>query len=302
MSTETANSREPQPASPHGNEQAPAAFLAAESHRPWPSAAPIPELSHAGHSAHLGIYRQAGAGAARVTIKRALSWLGRRGATISRHVTRHTRVIAGRAVHTVFRSPNQVKKLVIRVLDAPDNVVVQRGRRLRYVIEKQFNREIGRNGETILRVVVERSGRIVTAFPVREFTRAGAAAGVTFVAIEDATAAARNELEALETQAQQALEDAEPSWAEELFWDIVTFGLHGGSLNVGEDVYLWADRRTRQIQEQAVSDVLTAVEEAEAVCLNADERSRIRDLVTVGLAFPDLMGTDESEDAPRSTP
>lgn len=240
------------------------------------------------------IQRQGGVGATRVAITRALGFLARRGKTISRHVARHTRHIAGRAVHSVFRTPNQVKKLVDRALSAPDNVLVQPGRRLRYVIEKQFGREIGKQGETIIHVVIEASGRIVTAYPVRAFTQAGAAAGVLVITLDAAAAEARGQLDAAEAEAQRRLEAAEPSFAEALFWDIVTFGLHGGSLNVGEDVYFWADRRVREIQQQACNEVISAVEADELRSLGPDERRNICDLVTVALAQPDLL-VEESE-------
>lgn len=109
------------------------------------------------------------------------------------------------------------------------------------------------------------------------------------VALDEATAEARGRLDAVEQEAQRRLEQEEPSFAEEVFWDIVTFGLHGGSLNAGEDVQLWADRRVQQIHRDVCDQVITAVEEAEQVCLGEDAQAQIRELVTVGLGFPELM-------------
>jgi predicted RNA-binding protein YlqC (UPF0109 family) len=247
------------------------------------------------------IQRQPGGGTARVVIGRAIRWLAGRGKTISRHVARHTRNIASRAVHSVFRTPNQVKKLVQRALSAPDNVLVQEGaRRTRLIVEKEFGRAIGKNGETIIHIVLETTGKIVTAYPVRAFTAGGAAAGILILTLDEAAAEAREQLDTVEAEAQRRLEEAEPSFLEDLFLDIITFGLYGGSLNVGEDVELWADRQVREIKREACERVISAVEADELRSLEEDERQQICELVTVALGMPDLLdeldGGSETEE------
>ena len=112
-------------------------------------------------------------------IRRALTWLARRGKTVSRHIGHHTRSAAnvavrnprylsralGRSVHSVFRDPRP-RKLIERALQSPTRTAVQRNGYV--VVEREFNRIIGRAGENAIRVIINpRTGRIVTAFPIR---------------------------------------------------------------------------------------------------------------------------------------
>jgi len=56
----------------------------------------------------------------------------------------------------------------------PDQVLVEGNR---FVFQRAFQRNVGREGERILRVVVDKSGKIITYFPVHTFERvAGAGA------------------------------------------------------------------------------------------------------------------------------
>jgi hypothetical protein len=51
-------------------------------------------------------------------LKRAGRWLAKKTInTISKHVARHGRRIAGRAVHSIFRNPREIKSLVSRAVD-----------------------------------------------------------------------------------------------------------------------------------------------------------------------------------------
>ena len=194
------------------------------------------------------------------TADKALRWLAGRGATISKHVGKHIRHVAGKAVHSVFRSPNQVKKLVEVAIRQPDRIVAQAGRRARWVVEKEFNREIGRNGERILRVV-EASGRIVTAFPVRAFTT-GTAAAIAYLAVDDAVAHANARLDAVNKQAAKRLDDEEDSFFGGLAKTILTFGLYSGNLNAGEDVDRWVAKQVKQIRADAVAQAIAAADGA----------------------------------------
>ncbi len=195
------------------------------------------------------------------TADKALRWLAGRGATISKHVGKHIRHVAGKAVHSVFRSPNQVKKLVEVAIRQPDRIVAQAGRRARWVVEKEFNREIGKNGERILRVVVEASGRIVTAFPVRAFTT-GTAAAIAYLAVDDAVAHANARLDAVNKQAAKRLDDEEDSFFGGLAKTILTFGLYSGNLNAGEDVDRWVAKQVKQIRADAVAQAIAAADGA----------------------------------------
>lgn len=224
---------------------------------------------------------------AKTVIKRALRWLSGRGATVSKHVAKHTRRIVGKAVHTVFKKPNQVKKMVKRTLDAAENVVVQQvGRKTRYIVEKQFNRAIGKGGETILKVVLDKTGRIVTAYPVHVFTKAGAAAVAMFVALDEAAAETQKRFDELNKKAQKSIESKEDSFWGELLKTIVTFGLYSGSLNEGEDETLWVQRQAKKIMEEAYQKVLKAVEEDEKRSLGPEERKKVRELVEAAVTVP----------------
>lgn len=218
-------------------------------------------------------------------IKRALRFLAKRSKTISRHVARHTRHIARAGAHSVFKNPNTVKKLAKRTLESADNVVVQAGRRrTRYVIEKQFNRVIGKDGETIMKIVVEASGRIVTAYPVKAFTRSGAAAGAAmYVALDSAAAEAQDKFQQINQQADQMIQAAEPSIWEDIFNDIITLGLYGGSLNQGEAAYLHVRDETQKVIDEAVTEVIQHIEETEQRSLGPEEREKVRQFVTQGL-------------------
>jgi RHS repeat-associated protein len=62
-----------------------------------------------------------------------------------------------------FRKPSQVDKLIERVLASPDQVIGQ-GARVR--MEKQFGREVGTDGESVVVVVLDSAkNKVVTAFP-----------------------------------------------------------------------------------------------------------------------------------------
>lgn len=121
-------------------------------------------------------------------IRKGLSWLATRGKGVSRHVSNHTRKAAnvaarnpryaaramGRGAHSMFADPRP-RKLIEKVLRKYDNAIVQSNGRV--LVEKQFNRVIGKANETIVRVVIDsRTGRIITAFPVAAFANAAHAA------------------------------------------------------------------------------------------------------------------------------
>lgn len=118
-------------------------------------------------------------------IRKALMWLATRGKGVSKHVGNHTRKAAnlaaknprfaaramGRSAHSMFADPRP-RKLIQKVLDQPGNTILQSNGRV--LVERQFNRVIGRANETIVRVVIDsRTGRIITAFPVTAFATAG---------------------------------------------------------------------------------------------------------------------------------
>ncbi len=112
-------------------------------------------------------------------IRKATVWLAKRGKGVSKHIGHHTHSAAnaaarnsrylaramGRSPHSVFRDPRP-KKLIERALASPTRADVQKNGYV--VVEKEFNRMIGKAGETGLKVIIDpRTGRIVTAYPIR---------------------------------------------------------------------------------------------------------------------------------------
>ena len=110
-----------------------------------------------------------------------LKWLSKRRKNVSKHVGYHTVKAAnaarrnsrylsralGKSPHSIFRDPRPAK-LVERALKKPDQVV-QQVRNGRIVVEKAFNRAIGKAGEKVIRIVIDpKTGRIITAFPVAQ--------------------------------------------------------------------------------------------------------------------------------------
>ncbi len=113
------------------------------------------------------------------------------------HMSRHFQRLAQHGGKSVFRNPRDAPGLVTRTLSEARDValrrandiaagrvvregsieVAQQGNRL--AVTRRFDRAIGQAGESHLRVVVGRTGQIVTAYPVRSAAAAGAFFGVT---------------------------------------------------------------------------------------------------------------------------
>jgi hypothetical protein len=239
---------------------------------------------------------------------RAGRWLAtRRFATISRHVARHGRRIAGRAVHSVFRNPREINALTSRAIReaiplvrrmatrGADEVIEEGGIRIfrqasrtpgkfRIVVEKTFTREIGTQGERILRLVLDMSGRVVTAFPVDRFLAVGLSMGAVNLFGERTAEAAER------TRARIEAEENRPTdWVGELL-DFLN-PLSGGSLNEGEDLELDIER----IIEQTTRDVIQEIETSEQVSLSQEQRGAIAQLVRVGIGNPMALEDTEGE-------
>lgn len=249
------------------------------------------------------IQRQPIAGAMRAALQRALRWMtSRYGRSVTQHIARHAIMLAGRIEHTVFRNPNRIRRLVERALRDPHNVLLQQGRRilsggervlsdeaLIYAVERQFPQAIGTQGERILRVVIRRSGEIITAYPVRAFTRTTTGAVAAFITLDSAVSHAQEQFAQVQAEAQQRLEASEPSFWEDLVNDVLTFGLYGGRLNQGEDVMLWQQREFSRIERQVFEEVLAAAENEARATLSSEDREQIRQMVQSALTIPYLL-------------
>lgn len=230
---------------------------------------------------------------------RAGAWLLRRTTrAISKHIARHGRRIAERAVHSIFRNPRAIRDLVSRTIregiglarratrHGAEEVLEEGGVRVfrqatrtpgkfRYVVEKDFGREIGTRGERILRVIIDETGRLVTAFPVDRFMAVGLTVGAVSIFSEHAAGASERIRERIEAE-----ENRPTDWVGEIL-DFLN-PLSGGSLNEGEQLLLDIDSIINSTTEQVIREI----EETEHVKLTPEQREAIRDLVQVGVGSP----------------
>jgi hypothetical protein len=173
------------------------------------------------------------------------------------HISRHFTDDAARATanlsHGVFdkafRSADSLKKLVLEACSKPSRAPhfsTWEGKP-RIILEKEFTKVIGHVGKnneptTIMRVIIDVTGKPITAFPIPKSqlgkAALGAAAGLV-VAGEDGAYAAEpvrltyaEEIEAHERQYENRVFDRNGGWAGEAVdfaFDFITFGLGGAS-------------------------------------------------------------------------
>ena len=233
--------------------------------------------------------------AARILLRTGRWLLTRTTRSISKHIARHGRRIGGRAVHSIFRNPRQIRNLVSRTareateiarnatVHGAEDVIEQGGVRIfqqatrtpgkyRLIVEKQFSREIGTQGERILRIVIDMSGRIVTAFPTDRFLAIGLGIGALNVFSESTAEASEKIRSRIEAEENRPVD-----WVGEII-DFLN-PLSGGTLNEGEDLMLDIDRIIRQ----TTFDVIQEIEETEQMSLGQEQRNAIRDLVAAAI-------------------
>ncbi len=198
--------------------------------------------------------------------KRALKWLAKRGRNISAHIAK--RHIARRIGKSRFAaSGKQVKKWTTRTLKDHDNVVDQ-GRRI--IFEKQFGNDVGKGGERIVRVVVDKAtGKIVTAFPTKTFKRI-----VTVAAIGTATAKA-SEADAAILARRKAIKEAEEA-RETFFTKFIDFIFSPSRIARDEDIL--AEQR---IIDERIKEAIDAIEQEMKRSLNPEERAEVREIILI---------------------
>jgi hypothetical protein len=214
-------------------------------------------------------------------LKWSAKWLSKRTAKrVSHHIAAHTRRIATKPIHSVMLNPRGFKyelkraiseatAMVERQADRVSDVIEEGAIRVSkqhtstpgkpwWVVEKTFMRAIGTQGETVLRIVVNHAGKIVTAFPTHTLKSLGVGVGVVG-AFTTRTAEAAQTLEESRRKQESlysALEAAEndDSWWE---WVPIIGDIWGGSLNVGESQTL-AIYRQQKADEKLVRSVVTS--------------------------------------------
>lgn len=260
--------------------------------------------------------------------KKVLQWTGkwlekRTAKLVTKHIAKHTRRIAAKAIHSVFRNPREVKVLLSTAVREAAEVlarstarsgaqiveegtirVVRQGTgtpgKVRWVVEKTFGRVIGTKGERIIRIVIDQSGRIVTAFPTDRLVALGlGAAGIELFTARTAEAA---EQVSASIERENALRQAAASAGDESTWEewVPFLGdIWGGSLNAGENEILAAGRESRR-REQLVADVVRdAVADLETTLqrsLGPDEIKDIAEFVRMTVASGADIESDAGDD------
>lgn len=242
-------------------------------------------------------------------IAKAITWVAKRGKGVSKHISHHTRSAAnaakrnprylprvlGKKAHSIFRDPKP-KKLIEAALRQPSakelrpNGIVW--------VEKEFDRAIGKQGETIIRIWIDpRTGRIITAFPVAK----SFAAAVTLVAVP--TTAFGESLEVRVETAVQGMETIAAQWhqtrkktKEAVAAAIIEFLLAAAGLDstdAGDPDELLHIKLENYLDQQAwalVGEFQEAARQTFAESKQQELRQQFRDAV-VGA----VLGSDEEE-------
>lgn len=238
-------------------------------------------------------------------VRRALLWLEKRSAkAISKHIAAHAARNFGKAIHSVFRSIDKIRPLITKTLEEAAVLTEDFARssgaeaiernglkitrqatgtpgKVRWLIQKDFEKEIGTKGETVLRVVLDMSGRIVTAFPADKILTVL----VTAVAAEALTEGIADAAERVSAEATRVEQIKERKRGEIDLWDFVPYigEIWGGSLNEFEDLDLAFDRFVARTVSAVVAE---AEERAGCSFVNHVE---IEDLVRCGVGLPLLL-------------
>jgi hypothetical protein len=253
-------------------------------------------------------------------LKFAGRWLTKRAfKQVSKHIAKHGRNIAGKALHSVFKSPKDIRWLIERTVSEAEQVAARQSKKAagevieeagikierqavgsgkwRLKVQKAFGSAIGTKGETVLRVIIDQSGRIVTAFPAERIAAIGiGVAGA--LALEEGTAQAAEQVRTdAEAQARKAAEK-EDSWGDWQEWIPFIGDVWGGSLNEGEDEYL----RQQRFYAAVVEDVIARVEHEEQRTIGASQREELGNLIRAGIAAPYMVDDDGAAPQDASAP
>jgi RHS repeat-associated protein len=102
---------------------------------------------------------------------------------VEKHILEHTEEVAGKAVHNLFKSgigKEEVLTLIKETVKEGGSAVLSQSESggIAFVIEKTFTKEVGSAGQKVLRVVVDKEGKVITAFPVDALLRRIAIRGI----------------------------------------------------------------------------------------------------------------------------
>jgi hypothetical protein len=198
--------------------------------------------------------------------------------------------MAGRAPYSVFKNPREIRFLIERTFREASEiaakhptagtaqVIEEAGIRItrhgtgtpgkfRLLIQKAFDKEIGTQGERVLRVVLDQTGRIVAVFPADRL----AAIGLTLAQARVAQA-----------EAERKAREERIDWWE---WVPIIGDIWGGSLNEGEDEMIRQDREIAAL----IKATIDVVEQSEQRRLDLPERRELEQLIRAAIASPLIM-------------
>jgi hypothetical protein len=228
---------------------------------------------------------------------------------VSKHIAKHAHRIAEKAIHRVFKSPKDIKLMLQRAIKEAGELAARHPKtpvtqdlhegcikiarqgtgtpgKFRWVVQKIFDKEIGTKGERILRIIIDESGRIVTAFPADRLLAIGL--GLATVEILGERTAQASSYIRKQAEVEAALEEKEVGLSWEDFIPYIGL-IWSGSLNLGEYEALQEERFIRK----EIDDIIKEIEFNEKRSLGQEERMEIEDLIRVAIAAP--MLAEESE-------
>jgi hypothetical protein len=192
----------------------------------------------------------------------------------------HSEEVAGKAINTMFKSgigKEEMVSLIKETIEKGGKPVLSEmseNGKIAWVFEREFKDPIGQGGQKILRVVVDKEGKVVTAFPVNSLIDRIATKGI-LVSAKLATVAILTTLFESESQAAEkdtaarykALEKSKTKLETALEW-IVPYGLAESSPIALEPNFSAISARTQAVISQTESDLGRQ--------LSDDEKTEIR--------------------------
>jgi len=252
--------------------------------------------------------------AAEKVLKFGSKWLAKRTIkTVSKHIARHGRRIAERAIHSVFKSPKKIKNMIELTLKEATELTERRAQavatealeegairitqqqtatpgKVRWLVQRTFGEEIGTRGERILRVILDQSGRVVTAFPADRLAGIAGISAAGAALLESSTADAAEQIQSYATEAAKREEELESKIDPMEFVPFIG-DIYGGSLNVGEDEWI----RQRDFYAAVVQDVIAQVEHHEQRSLGLSARREVEEFVRASIAAPYMVDDEGTE-------
>lgn len=221
-----------------------------------------------------------------LAVKRAAKWLAGRGQRVSKHIGLHRSAatrqptrpwLADKAAHTITRHGDQPRKLLQKTLAKYDRATVQASRRAgeapRVLVERQFDRAVGRQGERVYKVVIDSAtGEIITGYAVGEFTIP--ASGVFITVFDDVMTDAIREIEStIATRAAAKRGSARPADHLTGFIDFVaSLALDPAAAGENEDIML----EVASIHRRRLAELIALTAEQEKRSLGPTEIDAIR--------------------------